>query len=60
MRYRITCSTEWEDSYVYCEDTDTANMLLDILADSKEFSYVLLEEEVEHYDRIKEWVAEDE
>lgn len=59
MRYRIMCSTEWEDDYVYCEDKDTANMLFGILADSKLFSYVSLEEEVEHYDTIKEWTEDD-
>jgi hypothetical protein len=56
MRYRITCYTEWEDSYVFCGDKDTANMLFGILAQSKEFAYITLEEAVERYDTVKEWV----
>lgn len=54
MRYRINCYTEWEHYYVYCEAEDTANMLFGVLADSKEFSYVTLEEEAVRFKLVKE------
>ena len=58
MRYRIRFSTEWDSDYICSEDKNQAQLIFNMAVDSKMFSYVSLEEAVEHYVMIKEWTED--